>query len=112
MFLLVLDEIDQLTKKIGDEILYNLTRINSELRYAQICLIGISNNLIFAEDLDPRVKSSLSEEEIIFPPYNALQIQDILRKRAAKAFRAEALEIGLIEKCAAFAAREIGRAHV
>ncbi|MBS3169639.1 orc1/cdc6 family replication initiation protein [Candidatus Woesearchaeota archaeon] len=111
MFLLVLDEIDQLTKKIGDEILYNLTRINSELRYAQICLIGISNNLIFAEDLDPRVKSSLSEEEIIFPPYNALQIQDILRKRAAKAFRAEALEIGLIEKCAAFAAREHGDAR-
>src|SRR3989344_7370947 len=45
--LLLLDEIDQLTKKIGDEILYNLTRINSELKNSQICLIGISNNLIF-----------------------------------------------------------------
>ncbi len=111
LILLVLDEIDQLTKKIGDEMLYNLTRINSELQNSQICLIGISNNLIFVEDLDPRVKSSLSEEEIIFPSYNALQIQDILRKRALKAFKENILETGLVEKCAAFAAREHGDAR-
>jgi len=111
LILLVLDEIDQLTKKIGDEILYNLTRINSELKNAQICLIGISNNLIFAENLDPRVKSSLSEEELIFPPYNALQIQDILRKRADQAFRPESMQAGVIEKCSAYAAREHGDAR-
>ncbi len=109
--LLLLDEIDQLTKKIGDEILYNLTRINSELKNSQIGLIGISNNLIFSEHLDPRVKSSLSEEELIFPPYNALQIQDILRKRATKAFKENAIQPGVIEKCAAFAAREHGDAR-
>jgi len=109
--LLVLDEIDQLTKKIGDDILYNLTRINSELKNSQICLVGISNNLVFAENLDPRVKSSLSEEEIIFPPYNALQIQDILRRRANKAFTEGVVEMGVIEKCAAFAAREHGDAR-
>jgi len=111
LVLLVLDEIDQLTKKIGDEILYNLTRINSELKNSQICLIGISNNLIFSENLDPRVKSSLSEEEIIFPPYNALQIQDILKKRAEKAFKENSVQIGVVEKCAAYAAREHGDAR-
>lgn len=111
MVLLVLDEIDQLTKKIGDDILYNLTRINAELTNSQICLVGISNNLIFAENLDPRVKSSLSEEEIVFPPYNALQIQDILRKRASEAFREDSLERGVIEKCSAYAAREHGDAR-
>ncbi len=109
--LLVLDEIDQLTKKIGDDILYNLTRINSELKQSQICLIGISNNLVFAENLDPRVKSSLSEEEIIFPPYNALQIQDILRSRSEKAFSQGSIDHGVIEKCAAYAAREHGDAR-
>jgi len=108
MVLLVLDEIDHLTKKIGDEILYNLTRINVELQKSQICLIGISNNLIFAENLDPRVKSSLSEEELIFSPYNALQIQDILRKRADKAFREGIVQAGVIEKCAAYSARDHG----
>lgn len=106
--LLVLDEIDQLTKKIGDEILYNLTRINAELHNSQIAFVGISNNLIFAENLDPRVKSSLSEEEILFPPYNALQIQDILKKRAALAFKEGILQPGVIEKCSAYAAREHG----
>mgnify|MGYP001596054223 CR=1 FL=1 len=111
IILLVLDEVDQLTKKIGDEILYNLTRINSELQNSQICLIGISNNLIFTENLDPRVKSSLSEEEIIFSPYNAIQIQDILRKRASKAFQEGILQPGVIEKCAAYSARDHGDAR-
>lgn len=111
MVLLVLDEIDQLTKKIGDEMLYNLTRINSELKTSQIVLIGISNNLVFTENLDPRVKSSLSEEEMVFPPYNALQIQNILLQRAEKGFRAGALQPGVIEKCAAYAAREHGDAR-
>ncbi|HIH11244.1 TPA: AAA family ATPase [Candidatus Woesearchaeota archaeon] len=111
IILLTLDEIDQLTIKIGDEILYNLTRINAELQKSQLSIIGISNNLVFAEHLDPRVKSSLSVEELIFPPYNALQIQDILRSRAKKAFRGNALDQGLIEKCAAYAAREHGDAR-
>ncbi|MBS3165777.1 orc1/cdc6 family replication initiation protein [Candidatus Woesearchaeota archaeon] len=111
VLLLVLDEIDQLTHKIGDEILYNLTRINSELKNTQLSIIGISNNLVFAENLDPRVKSSLSEEEIIFPPYNALQIQDILRKRASITFKPEAIQPGVIEKCSAYAAREHGDAR-
>jgi archaeal cell division control protein 6 len=108
VILLVLDEIDQLTKKIGDEILYNLTRINAELKNAQICLIGISNNLVFSENLDPRVRSSLSEEELIFPPYNALQIQDILKSRAKDAFKVESIEPGVIEKCSAYSARDHG----
>ncbi len=111
MVLLILDEIDQLTRKIGDEVLYNLTRINAELKQSQISIVGISNNLVFAENLDPRVKSSLSEEEIIFPPYNALQIQDILRGRAKQAFNENALQSGVIEKCAAYAAREHGDAR-
>ncbi len=109
--LLVLDEIDHLTRKIGDELLYNLTRINSELTKSQICLIGISNNLIFSESLDPRVKSSLSEEEIIFPPYNALQIQDILKRRSDLSFQKDTVEMGVIEKCSAYAAREHGDAR-
>ncbi len=111
IILLALDEVDQLTKKIGDEILYNLTRINAELHNSQVCLIGISNNLVFSEHLDPRVKSSLSEEDLIFSPYNALQIQEILRSRAQGALRPEIIQPGMIEKCAAYAAREHGDAR-
>lgn len=111
IIILILDEIDQLVSKAGDEIIYNLTRINSELKKSQLSIIGISNDLMFANNLDPRVKSSLSEEEIVFPPYNAMQIQDILRKRAAKAFKPNIIEEGVIQKCAAYAAREHGDAR-
>lgn len=111
LVILILDEIDQLAKKAGDGVLYNLTRINEELRHAQISLIGISNDLLFVDNLDPRVKSSLSEEELLFPPYNALQLQDILFNRSALAFKEGALESGVIEKCAAYAAREHGDAR-
>jgi len=109
--ILILDEIDQLTGKAGNDILYNLTRINSELQNSQITLVGISNDLMFTDHLDPRVKSSLSEEELVFPPYNALQIQKILKQRSKEAFREESLEQGVMEKCAAFAAREHGDAR-
>lgn len=108
---LILDEIDQTAKKISDDFLYNLTRLNSELSKSQICIVGISNNLTFLDELDPRVKSSLSEEEIVFPPYNALQLQDILTKRAEGAFKEGILQEGVIAKCAAFAAREHGDAR-
>ncbi len=108
---IILDEIDQVLKKIDSNFLYNLTRLNSELKNAQISLVGISNDINFLEHIDPRIKSSLSEEEIIFPPYNALQLQDILRKRAGKAFKENVISGGVIEKCAAYAAREHGDAR-
>lgn len=110
-FILVLDEIDQLVSKTGDDVLYNLTRINEENADSQISLVGISNDIMFVDNLDPRVKSSLSEEEIVFPPYNALQIQAILKQRAEQAFVKDALENGVIEKCAAYAARDHGDAR-
>jgi len=111
LLLVVLDEVDQLVKKTGDEILYNLTRINAELKHAQLAIIGISNDLLFMEGIDPRVKSSLSEEELFFPSYNALQLQDILKNRAATAFQDKAIQVGVIEKCSAFAAKEHGDAR-
>ncbi len=110
-YLLILDEIDQLVNKTGDNALYNLTRINEEDTESQISIIGISNDIMFVEGIDPRVRSSLSEEEIIFPPYNALQIQAILNQRVEFAFNKEIIDFGVIEKCAAYAARDHGDAR-
>lgn len=111
LLILILDEIDQLVSKVGDGVLYNLTRINSGLKNCELSIIGISNDLLFTDDLDPRIKSSLSEEELVFPPYNAIQLQDILRERSKIAFRANVVEEGVIQKCAAYAAREHGDAR-
>lgn len=109
--ILIFDEIDQTVKKMSDNLLYNLTRLNSELSNSQLFIVGISNDLTFLDNVDPRVRSSLGEEEIVFPPYNALQLQNILKKRAAKAFNKGVIDDGVISKCAAFAAREHGDAR-
>ena len=74
-------------------------------------IIGVSNDLKFTEFLDPRVKSSLGEEELIFPPYDAEQISDILKQRAKMAYTDGVLGEMVIPLCAAFAAQEHGDAR-
>ena len=111
VLIIVLDEIDKLVKKSGDETLYNLSRINSDLKKSKVSMIGISNDLSFKDFLDPRVLSSLSEEELVFPPYNAPQLCDILWQRAEMAFLEGVLEEGVIPLCAALAAQEHGDAR-
>jgi len=111
LLILVFDEIDHAVKKIGDNFLYNLLRLNSELAKAQISIIGISNDITFLENIDPRVRSSLGEEEILFPTYNAVQLQDILKGRCTLAFKEKVVDDGVIAKCSALAAREHGDAR-
>ncbi|MCD6247860.1 MAG: ORC1-type DNA replication protein [Hadesarchaea archaeon] len=111
VLIIVLDEIDRLVMRSGDEVLYTLTRMNSDLTNSKVSIVGISNNLNFMDYLDPRVRSSLSEEELVFPPYNALQLGDILRKRAEMSFEEGVLDPGVIPLCAAHAAREHGDAR-
>ncbi|WP_251341996.1 Cdc6/Cdc18 family protein [Haloplanus halophilus] len=108
---IMLDEIDKLVEKSGDDTLYNLSRMNSELDNSRISIMGISNDLKFTDFLDPRVKSSLGEEEIVFPPYDANQLRDILQHRADVAFEDGALTEDVIPLCAAFAAQEHGDAR-
>lgn len=109
--IIMLDEVDKLIKKSGDDTLYNLSRINADLKKAKVSVIGITNDLKFTEFLDPRVKSSLGEEEIIFPPYNADQLRDILEQRAIVAFKKGVLSAEVIPLCSAIAAQEHGDAR-
>ncbi|MFB6245441.1 MAG: ORC1-type DNA replication protein [Candidatus Nanohaloarchaea archaeon] len=109
--IIALDEIDALVKKVGDEFLYNLTRLNDDLRETKVSILGISNDLNFTEYMDSRVKSSLSEEEIIFSPYNAIELREILKERTQKGFADDALVDGVISKCSALAAQEHGDAR-
>lgn len=110
---LVMDEIDILSnKKGGNEILYNLTRLNENLDICRTSLIGISNKLNFKENLDPRVLSSLGgESPIVFQPYDANQLADILKKRAEIAFYPGTYNEAVIRLCAAHAAKEYGDAR-
>ncbi|MFQ6095944.1 MAG: ORC1-type DNA replication protein [Candidatus Bathyarchaeia archaeon] len=111
LLIVVLDEIDAIVKNRGDFLLYELTRINESLTKSKVTIIGISNDLRFKELLDPRVLSTLSEEEILFKPYNADELRDILVERAELAFCSGVLSDGAIRLCSALAAAEHGDAR-
>ncbi|WP_309492222.1 orc1/cdc6 family replication initiation protein [Candidatus Hecatella orcuttiae] len=110
-FIVALDEVDTLVKEHGDRLLYKLTRINEELKSSSLTTIGISNDLYFKDMLDARVLSSLSEEEMVFKPYSAEQIRDILQQRVKLAFRNGSLPSATLNLCAALAAAEHGDAR-
>jgi cell division control protein 6 len=111
IFIIVLDEIDALIKTRGDNLLYELTRINEALCKSKVSIAGISNDLRLKEFLDPRVFSSLSEEEIVFSSYDADELKNILLERAKLAFHDGALSDGALSICAALAAAEHGDAR-
>ena len=105
---IILDEVDKLK---GDEALYNLSRINSDLKESKVSIVGLSNDLKFTEFLDPRVKSSLGEENIIFPPYDAGELQDILNQRIEVALKPGTIDEDVVPLCSALAAQEHGDAR-
>ena len=113
VLIIVLDEVDWLVRRRGDDLLYKLTRIGYDLPpgSAKVSLVGITNDVRFVEMLDARVRSSLGEEEVIFPPYNAEQLRDILWERASQAFQPGVIDESVISYCAALAAREHGDAR-
>ncbi len=111
ILIVVLDEIDALVKDRGDGILYELTRINETLTQSKVSIIGISNDLRLKEFLDPRVFSSLSEEEMVFRPYDASELRNILLERSKLSFFDGSLSEAALSICSALAAAEHGDAR-
>jgi cell division control protein 6 len=111
IFIIVLDEVDALIKEHGDAFMYELTRINETLTKSKVALIGISNDLRLKEFLDPRVFSSLSEEELVFRPYDAGELRNILLDRSKLSFQDGVLSDSALSICSALAAAEHGDAR-
>jgi cell division control protein 6 len=108
--LIVLDEIDKI--KDLDELVYSLSRGNDELESkGGVSLIGISNNVLFKERLDARTKSSLCQEEMVFPSYNAEELKEILKQRCSLAFKPLTVQESALNLAAAIAAQESGDAR-
>ena len=103
--IVILDEIDILLNKDGDGILYTLTRTGN------VSVLCISNYLDFKNLINSRVISSLNDKEIVFPPYGADQLSDILAERAELSFNENILESDVIPLCSAMAAKEEGDAR-
>jgi len=109
--LIVLDEVDSIGGR--DELLYELprARANGKLDETKVGVIGISNDFKFREKLDPRVQDTLCERELQFPPYDAPELENILTSRAEIAITDGAVGEGVVEFCAALAARDSGSAR-
>lgn len=109
--ILVLDEIDYLVNAYGDDVLYQFTRAGEHVEPGFFTIVGISNDLKFKDELDPRVLSSLGEEELVFPPYTTEELYAILAARAKIAFRPGVVPVAVLNLCAALAGSEHGDAR-
>ena len=109
--IIVLDEIDYLVNTYGDDVLYQFTRAGENVDPGFFTIVGISNDLKFKDELDPRVLSSLGEEELVFPPYTTSELHAILTARALIAFKAGAVPNAVLNLCAALAGSEHGDAR-
>lgn len=108
-FIMMLDEVDK--NKNVDDLIYTLTRINDELEKGQLITIGITNKVNFKDELDSRSRSTLCEEEIVFPPYDANELKEILEQRVEKGFKEEKADESAINLTSAMAAQESGDAR-
>jgi cell division control protein 6 len=107
----VLDEVDS----IGDkhDILYSIPRARKQgdVKSTKLGIIGITNDSTFLSNLDPKVKSSLYDSVIQFDAYESEELQQILSRRADRAFVDGAVDDSAISLCAAFAAQDKGSAR-
>ena len=112
VFIIVLDEIDHMISKKGDDIFYYLTKINEHLVKSKVSIIGISNNMKFMELLEPKARSRLGGENLIFSPYKKSELEDILRDRTKDVFEEGVLNDSVITYCATLAAKNDGDARM
>lgn len=107
-FVVILDEIDKLE---NDEILRSISRAKESGKSStNIGAICISNKIEYQKRFSERVNSSLQENDLVFDPYDADQLRDILTNRK-DAFKKGVLDNTVIPKIAALSAQEHGDAR-
>jgi cell division control protein 6 len=93
----------------GEEVLYDLLRINQYTK-SKVGVVFVSNNPYVFVKVEPRIKSSLSIEEIEFKPYTIEEMRDILEERVRHAFRS--VENGVVILCANHAIKKGGDVRI
>ena len=110
VLVVIIDEVDVV--KDLDDLIYTLTRANSDIKAGGITIVGISNKISFKDELDPRSVSTLYENEIVFPPYNSLELAAILKQRVDIGFKPGIIEPSMLSLIAAITAKESGDARL
>ncbi len=104
------DEVDNIRRDRDTFLGFLVRRLPQKIK-AKVILVFASNRLNWSDHLDPRIQSFLKLNELIFKPYDAEDLQKILRIRVEKALRADSVDPGVIEKIAALASRQHGDAR-
>jgi cell division control protein 6 len=117
--IIILDEVDLLVGRQRDpndepaysKLLYQLSRASQLGRIeGHVSVAALTNDPRFMEDLDGRAESSFNPQDIVFPDYDADQLQSILERRR-DAYQDDVLENGIIPLSSAFAAQDHGDAR-
>ncbi len=107
---LLIDEADNIRPN-PDDFLTFLGKTLPRKAGCRLILIMLTNRLDWERTLDPRILSFLKKVDIIFEPYNARDLLEILKLRVKKALDKTKVERGAIRKVAAYASRETGDAR-
>ncbi len=110
-YVLVLDEMDRLVRKNGGDSLYVLLKIIDDSTESRTSLVGITNDANIMDGLEPRIKSRMNQENIMFTPYNASDLRDIISFRLNGIVKNDVIQESAINLCAAIGAQEHGDAR-
>ncbi|MBW2977982.1 AAA family ATPase [Candidatus Woesearchaeota archaeon] len=108
--LFALDEVDYALRESGDDILYRLSRINDKIK-ANVSTIIISNDIKVMDYIKPRTQSTFGRVKVIFSPYAAEELFDILKQRVEYAFKPEVVSEAVIKKIGELEAERGGDAR-
>lgn len=117
--IIILDEVDLLVGRQRDpndepaysKLLYQLSRASQLGRIeGHVSVAALTNDPRFMEEIDGRAESSFNPQDVVFPDYDANQLQAILDRRR-DAYQDGVLEDGIIPLSSAFAAQDHGDAR-
>jgi len=109
-FMFFIDEVDHVRRDI-DSFLKFLVRRLPQAVSLKLIIVFTSNKLNWQENIDPRIKSFLRVNEILFEPYNAVDLEKILSIRIRKALDRKMIREGVVQKISAVSSRTHGDAR-
>jgi cell division control protein 6 len=109
--LIVLDEIDKIVYRDGDDLIYDLIYANKFLNSGHIYLIGISNDPDLESSFSSGVTERLKYLKIHFPKYDAKELTEILKVFAEMSLKSNTYEIEDLVRISSYVASVSGSAR-
>ena len=110
MVCILVDEVDNITID-GDIFFIFLAKTLQRKVKARLFYIFLTNRSEWERTIDPRILSVLKKTDLIFEPYDAMDLVSILDLRVEKALDRSKVDEGAVRKIAAYASRETGDAR-